>query len=63
MLSAYVRVEGWFPFPFVNARSLEMGPDWVAFDVSVEICKHFGWVEIPIERLKGEQAVRFGVAR
>jgi hypothetical protein len=30
MLSAYVRVEGWFPFPFVNARSLEMGPDWVA---------------------------------
>lgn len=189
MLSAYVRIEGWFPFPFVNAKSLEMGPDWVAgenehlelgrikkleswtlyrsgqfvdnrafdefpqlrgrlhvievldtttaaiefaarmagqellspeavisfqlsgidglsltwpkgpfgdldevvarwsetesvtirrnltldilrsqrrelaFDVSVEIYKHFGWVEIPIERLKGEQAARFGVAR
>jgi hypothetical protein len=189
MLSAYVRVEGWFPFPFVNARSLEIGPDWVAgenehlelgrvkkleswtlyrsgqfvdnrafdefpqlrgnlhvlevldittaaiefaarmagqgllseeaiisfqlsgidglsltwpkgpfgdlnevtarwseaesitirrdltsdilrsqrrelaFDVSVEIYKHFGWVEIPIERLKGEQAGRFGAAR
>jgi hypothetical protein len=189
MLSAYVRVEGWFPFPFVNARSLETGRDWVAgenehlelgrikkleswtlyrsgqfvdnrafdefpqlrgrlhvlevldiataaiefaarmagqellspeavisfqlsgidgltltwpkapfgdldevtarwsqadsvtirrdltsdllrnqrrelaFDVSVEIYKHFGWSEIPIERLKTEQAARFGAAR
>jgi hypothetical protein len=30
MLSTYVRVEGWFPFPFVNAKSLATGPDWVA---------------------------------
>jgi hypothetical protein len=189
MLAAYVRVEGWFPFPFINAKFLEMGPDWVAgendhsefgrirhleswtlyrsgqfvdnraldevpqlrgrlhvleildtttaavefaarmagqeillpeavisfqlsgidglsltwpkdqfgdldevvarwseaesvtirrhltldvlrsqrrelaFDVSVEIYKHFGWTEIPIERLKEKQAARFGAAR
>jgi transposase-like protein len=35
----------------------------LAFDVSVEIYKHFGWLEIPIERLKGEQAARFGAGR
>jgi hypothetical protein len=35
----------------------------LAFDVSVEIYKHFGWSEIPIERLKEKQAARFGAAR
>jgi hypothetical protein len=35
----------------------------LAFDISVEIYKHFGWSEIPIERLKNEQAARFSAAR
>ena len=33
MISSYVRIEGWFPYPWFNKDSLQSGDEWIAGEI------------------------------